>query len=77
MEQEVVQATDGTDEVEESDLRVSMVPKKAQSTHLKLVKNVKMNKTTKSAHMLSDTQNGKDDMVTDYIILLTLETLVL
>lgn len=40
-------------EDEEPDLRVNIIPKKAHSQHLKLI-DVKMNKTTKSAHMLGD-----------------------
>ncbi|XP_037297526.1 uncharacterized protein LOC115452924 [Manduca sexta] len=49
------------DEFETSD-RVSMVPKKAQSTHAKVTENVKVNKTTKSAHLLGDTQRTRDNV---------------
>lgn len=38
---------------EEPELRINIMPKKAHSQHLKLM-DVKMNKTTKSAHMLGD-----------------------
>lgn len=38
---------------EEPELRVNIIPKKAHSQHIKLI-DVKMNKTTKSAHMLGD-----------------------
>ncbi|KAL0839903.1 hypothetical protein ABMA28_016522 [Loxostege sticticalis] len=44
------------EEYESNELRINIVPKKAQSSHLKLVENTKVNKTTKSAHMLGDTQ---------------------
>lgn len=40
-------------EDEEPELRINIIPKKAHSQHLKLI-DVKMNKTTKSAHMLGD-----------------------
>ncbi|XP_034825208.2 uncharacterized protein [Maniola hyperantus] len=41
---------------ETRDLRVKIVPKKAQSTHLKLTENVKVKKMTKSAHLLGNMQ---------------------
>lgn len=44
------------EEYEASELRINIVPKKAQSTHLKLVESVKMNKITKSAHLLGNMQ---------------------
>ncbi|XP_026326934.1 uncharacterized protein LOC113235457 [Hyposmocoma kahamanoa] len=40
-------------EDQEPELRINIIPKKAHSQHLKLI-DVKMNKTTKSAHMLGD-----------------------
>ncbi|XP_047023036.1 uncharacterized protein LOC124632295 [Helicoverpa zea] len=47
-------------EVEESqyngELRVNMVPKRAQSSHQKIKDKMKVNKTTKSAHLLGDSQ---------------------
>lgn len=38
-------------------------PKKAQSTHAKLAETYRMNKSTKSAHMLGETQKELHNMV--------------
>ncbi|XP_038213090.1 uncharacterized protein LOC119833235 [Zerene cesonia] len=46
---------------EEEEIRVNVIAKKAQSTHMKMVDNVNRNKMTKSAHLLSDMQHR--DMV--------------
>ncbi|XP_049865601.1 protein Cep78 homolog [Pectinophora gossypiella] len=53
---EVIREVRETEEIETTDLRVNISPKKAQSSHIKLV-DVKMSKTTKSAHMLGDSQH--------------------
>ncbi|KAM3968027.1 brummer [Aphomia sociella] len=45
-----------------NELRINIVPKKAQSTHMKMLENVKMNKSTKSAHLLSDSQRGRENL---------------
>lgn len=52
---EAIKEVTETEEVEASELRINIMPKKAQSTHMKFSE-VKMNKTTKSAHMLGDFQ---------------------
>ncbi|CAH0721422.1 unnamed protein product, partial [Brenthis ino] len=44
------------EEVDKNELRVNIVAKKAQSTHIKLLENVKIKKMTKSAHLLGDKQ---------------------
>ncbi|CAH4036137.1 unnamed protein product [Pieris brassicae] len=38
----------------ETELRINIAPKRAQSTHIKLLENHTRNKTTKSAHLLGD-----------------------
>ncbi|CAG9792205.1 unnamed protein product [Diatraea saccharalis] len=52
---EITEVTE-MEEYESTELRINIIPKKAQSTHMKMTDNVKMNKTTKSAHMLGDKQ---------------------
>lgn len=39
-----------------SELRVNMIPKKAQSSHQKVGDNTNVKKTTKSAHLLGEAQ---------------------
>ncbi|CAK1544748.1 unnamed protein product [Leptosia nina] len=39
-----------------TELRINIAPKRAQSSHLKVFENISRNKTTKSAHLLSDPQ---------------------
>lgn len=55
MEEIITEITE-TEEYESNKLRVNIVPKKAQSSHIKLVENTKANKMTKSAHMLGGNQ---------------------
>lgn len=57
--EEIIEVSEMEEYVEKSDLRVNMIPKKAQSTHLKLIGNVKINKMTKSAHLLGDNQRSE------------------
>lgn len=47
---------------EEPELRINIIPKKAHSQHLKLI-DVKMNKTTKSAHLLGDVLRDNMEVV--------------
>ncbi|CAH0396989.1 unnamed protein product [Chilo suppressalis] len=47
------------EEYDSTELRINIVPKKAQSTHVKMTDNMKMNKPTKSAHMLGDKQRAE------------------
>ncbi|KAJ0179586.1 hypothetical protein K1T71_005298 [Dendrolimus kikuchii] len=55
---EAIQEQAETEEYE-ADLRVNIVPKKAQSAHQNVVDSGKTNKMTKSAHMLGDTQPSR------------------
>ncbi|CAH2092394.1 unnamed protein product [Euphydryas editha] len=68
-EQELDEAVEVKEtDVDSSELRVKIIPKKAQSTHIKLADTTKMKKMTKSAHLLGDMQyNGKDDSPSDLI----------
>ncbi|XP_073967223.1 uncharacterized protein [Choristoneura fumiferana] len=50
------------DELEANELHVNIMPKKAQSTHMKLTDNGKMNKMTKSAHLLGQIQHIRESM---------------
>lgn len=60
---EPVEVTEVEHIIESRDLRVNIVPKKAQSTHLKLIENVKAKKMTKSAHLLGDMQHSVKETV--------------
>ncbi|XP_059059486.1 uncharacterized protein LOC131852777 [Achroia grisella] len=63
---EIEEQPDMTDltETEEfaNKLHINIVPKKAQSSHMKIIENAKVNKSTKSAHLLGDTQRGRDNV---------------
>lgn len=59
---EPVEVTE-VEHIESRDLRINIVPKKAQSTHLKLIENVKAKKMTKSAHLLGEMQHSIKETV--------------
>lgn len=56
--EEVTETSEMEDYVEPRQHRINFMLKKVQSTHVKLTDNVKINKTTKSAHLLGDTQRN-------------------
>ncbi|CAH0628621.1 unnamed protein product [Chrysodeixis includens] len=57
LEQEPIEELPEAEETQYvGELRVNIIPKRAQSSHQKFAGNTKVNKTTKSAHMLSDVQ---------------------
>ncbi|KOB66276.1 Adipose triglyceride lipase brummer, partial [Operophtera brumata] len=56
--EEVIEPAHRDDDDEFEKIRVNIVAKKAQSTHVKLMDNVKMKKTTKSAHLLGKSKKN-------------------
>ncbi|XP_050362756.1 uncharacterized protein LOC126781764 [Nymphalis io] len=68
-QKELETPVDVKDEGDPSELRIKIVPKKAQSSHLKLKDTTKAKKMTKSAHLLGDMQhnNGENDSPSDMI----------
>ncbi|CAK1578834.1 unnamed protein product [Parnassius mnemosyne] len=60
-EQIIAEVTE-TEETHRSEVHVSMLPKKAQSTHLKLIENTRTQKMTKSAHLLGDVQHMRENL---------------
>ncbi|XP_028173729.1 uncharacterized protein LOC114362496 [Ostrinia furnacalis] len=57
--EEVIAEITEIEEFETNELRINIVPKKAQSSHQKLTENANKNKMTKSAHLLGDAQRAE------------------